>query len=158
MVLKYSELRTRNSDHRALGAIALSEPSSSGSHAAAGPVSSPIYFNDIEVKRVSDHKHLGLNLDPKLSFTKHISEKIGIARRGIGIKHLAPYLPLKSRDQIFKMHVRPHLDYCDMIYHIPAKIRETSDFDSFRTLNYVMKTLERTHTGCVSSLMRLEGN
>ena len=84
----------------------------------------PIYFNDIEVKRVSDHKHLGLNFDPKLSFIKHISEKIGIARKGIGIiKHLAPYLPLKSRDQIFKMHVRPHLDYCDIMYQIRAKIK-----------------------------------
>ena len=105
----------------------------------------PINFNNIEVKRVSDHKHLGLNLDPKLSFVRHISDKIGIARKGIGIiKHLASYLPLKSRDQIFKMHVRPHLDYCDMIYHIPAKTRETTDFDSCRTLNYLMKLLEST--------------
>ena len=92
-----------------------------------------------------DHKHLGLNLDPKLSFIKHITEKIGIARKGIGlIKHLSPYLPLKSRDQIFKMHVRPHLDYCDTIYHIPAKIKEMSNFDSCRTVNYMMKTLEST--------------
>ena len=67
-------------------------------------------------------------------------------KKGIGIiKHLAPYLPLKSRDQIFKMHVRPHLDYCDTIYHIPAKIKEMSDFDSCRTVNYMMKTLESTH-------------
>ena len=28
----------------------------------------PIYFNGIEVKRVNDHKHLGLTLDPRLSF------------------------------------------------------------------------------------------
>ena len=105
----------------------------------------PIYFNNIEVKRVSDHQHLGLILDSKLSFAKHISEKISTARKGIGIiKHLAPYLPLKSRDQIFKMHVRPHLDYCDMIYHIPVKTRETSDLDSSRTLNYQMKLLEST--------------
>ena len=113
------------------------------SHKRNNPDHPPIHFNNIEVKRVTDHKHLGLNLDPKLSFTKHITEKIGIARKGIGIiKHLAPYLPLKSRDQIFKMHVRPHLDYCDMIYQIPAKIKETSDFDSCRSINYVMKTLE----------------
>ena len=105
----------------------------------------PIYFNDIEVKRVSDHKHLGLTLDSKLSFTKHVNDKISTARKGIGIiRHLAPYLPLKSRDQIFKMHVRPHLDYCDIIYHIPVKTRETSYFDSTRTLNYQMNTLERT--------------
>ena len=66
---------------------------------------------------MNDHKHLGLILDSKLSFAKHISEKLSTARKGIGIiKHLAPYLPLKSREQIYKMHVRPHLDYCDIIY------------------------------------------
>ena len=37
-------------------------------------------------------------MDPKLSFAKHISEKT--ARKGIGmIKHLAPFLPLKSNFQ-----------------------------------------------------------
>ena len=106
------------------------------SHKTNNPDHPPINFDNIEVKRVTDHKHLGLHLDPKLSFTKHITEKIGIARKGIGIiKHLAPYLLLKSRDQISKMHVRPHLDYCDMIYHIPTQIRERSHFDSFHTFN-----------------------
>ena len=37
----------------------------------------PLHFNNIEVKRVTDHKHLGLTLDSKLSFVKHITEKIG---------------------------------------------------------------------------------
>ena len=104
-----------------------------------------IYFNNVEVKRVNHHKHLGLILDSKLSFAKHISEKISTARKGIGIiKHLSPYLPLKSRDQIFKMHIRPHLDYCDFIYHIPSKVRELDTFDSSHTLNYQMHALEST--------------
>ena len=90
------------------------------SHKKSKPYHPPLKFNNIEVKRVSEHKHLGLIFDPKLSFIKHITEKVGIARKGIGIiKHLAPYLPVKSRDQIFKMHIRPHLDY--MIYNIPIK-------------------------------------
>ena len=93
------------------------------------PSHPPIFFNNIEVKRITGHKHLGLTLDSKLSFAKHI---------------IAPYLPLKSRDQVFKMHVRPHLDYCDFIYHIPIKTRETIDFDSSRTSNYLMTSLERT--------------
>jgi len=115
------------------------------SHKKIGLYHPPLLFNNIEVKRVTEHKHLGLILDPKLSFLKHITEKVGIARKGIGIiKHLAPYLPLKSRDQIFKMHVRPHLDYCDVIYHIPAITKEASDSDSIRTLNYLMGTLEST--------------
>ena len=56
----------------------------------------PIYFNHIQVKMVQHHKHLGLTLDSKLFFKKHINEKLGIARKGIGvIKYLSPYLPLK---------------------------------------------------------------
>ena len=105
----------------------------------------PIYFNNIQVKRVTDHKHLGLIFDPKLSFTKHINEEISTARKGIGIiKHLAPYLPLKSRDEIFKTRVRSHLDYCDAIYHVPVKTRETVDFDYTLTLHYLMNLLEST--------------
>ena len=115
------------------------------SHKKFRPHHPPLKFNNIEVKRMTEHKHLGLIFDLELSFLKHINEKVGIARKGNGIiKHLAPYLPVKSRDQIFKMHVRPHLDYCDMIYHIPIKMKEMSDSDSQRNLNYLMGTLENT--------------
>ena len=38
------------------------------------------------------------------------------------------------------MHVRPHLDCCDKIYHIPVI---SNDFDSSLTLNYQMNALER---------------
>ena len=94
---------------------------------------------------MSDHTHLGFTLDSKLSFVKHLSEKLPIARKGIGIiKHLATYAPLKSRDQIYKMFVRPHLDNGDIIYHIPVKTRETRNFDTTCTLNYQMATLEST--------------
>ena len=83
----------------------------------------PLFFNNIEVKQVKEHKHLGLILDSKLSFRSHINEKLGIARKGVGvIKYLSSYVPLKTLDQIYKMYVRPHLDFCDIIYHIPEKI------------------------------------
>ena len=35
-----------------------------------------IYFNNVEVKRVPEHKHLGLIFDSKLSLVSHINEKI----------------------------------------------------------------------------------
>ena len=100
-----------------------------------------IYFNDIEVKTGNDHKHLGLILDSKLSFISHINEKISKAHKGLGIiKSLSRFLSVKTLDLIFKLYIRPHLDFCDIIFHIPSI---TNPFDSSINLNYLMNTLER---------------
>jgi len=100
-----------------------------------------IYFNGIEVKTVKVHNHLGFILDSKLTFGSHINEKISKARKGLGIiKILSRYLSTKDLDLVFKMYVRPHLDFCDVIYHKPCIVNA---FDSSTNLNYLMNTLER---------------
>ena len=66
-------------------------------------------------------KHLGLILDSRLSFDKHLNEKIIKAKKNVGIlKHLSNFFPLKTLDQMYKAFVHSHLDYCDIIYHIPS--------------------------------------
>ena len=73
-----------------------------------------IYFNESEVQTVNEHKHLGLILDSKLTFASHINAKLMKARKGLGIlKSLRCYLSVKTLDQIYKMYIRPHLDFCD---------------------------------------------
>ena len=100
----------------------------------------PLFFNNIMVKQVSQHNHLGLTLDSKLTFANHISEKISKAPKGIGvIKYLSSYVPVKTLDQIYKMYVRPHLDFCDVIYHIPEI---DSLFYSSSRLSYWMNRIE----------------
>ena len=65
-----------------------------------------------------EHKHLGRILDSKLNFQSHIREVIVKARRGIGmIRYLSKYVSREVLDVIYKLHVRPHLDYGDIIYH-----------------------------------------
>ena len=89
-----------------------------------------IYFNDIEVKTVNDHKHLGLILDSKLSFISHIHEKISKAHKELGIiKSLSCFLSVKILELIFKLYIRPHLE---VIFHIPSI---TNPFDSSINLN-----------------------
>ena len=84
------------------------------------PNDPPLFSNGIPVINVNEHKHLGLILDSKLSFDKHVNEKMIKAKKGIGIiKHLSWFLPLKALDQMYKALVSPHLDYCDIIHHIP---------------------------------------
>ena len=65
-----------------------------------------------------EHKHLGMILDSKLDFRSHTKEAIVRARRGIGmIRYLSKYVSRDVLDQIYKLYVRPHLDYGDIIYH-----------------------------------------
>ena len=79
------------------------------------------------MKKVIEHKHLGIVLDSKLSFYAHIKAAISKTRKGIGmLKFLSRYLPRHTLNELHKLHVRPHLDYGDVIYHTPAKLCEFS--------------------------------
>ena len=69
-----------------------------------------LIFNGSVVAKVSNQKHLGIILDWGLSFEK--------------LKCLSNFLPLKSLDQMYKAIVRSHLDYCDVIYHLPPLLRQ----------------------------------
>ena len=57
-------------------------------------------------------------LGSALNFHSHVKEKIVNARRGIGvIRYLSKYVSRDVLDQMYKLYVRPHLDYGDIIYH-----------------------------------------
>ena len=44
-----------------------------------------LVFNGTIVEKVNSHKHLGLILDSRLSFEKHINEKIIKAKKNVGV-------------------------------------------------------------------------
>ena len=91
---------------------------------------------------VKEQEHLGLKHDSKLSFQRHVNEKIINAKKGIEIiKYLSKFLPIKTLDQMYKVLVRSHLDYCDTIHHIPAL---NSQINLGVTLNSLMEKVERT--------------
>ena len=76
--------------------------------------------NNSAVQLCESHKHLGIVLDKHLNFHEHIAKKIKIFNKLIGtIKHLSFHLPRKSLLTIYKLFVRPHLDYGDIIYDNP---------------------------------------
>ena len=79
-----------------------------------------INFNTAPAAHTARQKHLGLYLDEKLNFHDHINGKILKANKGIGIiKRFSNTLPRKSLLTIYKSFIRPHLDYCDIIYDQP---------------------------------------
>ena len=86
------------------------------------PTNFDLIFHGVGVRKVNETKHIGLILQEKLSFQTHIDEKIIKARQGVGLmKRIYPYVPRFTLEHTYKMYVRPHLDYADIIYHIPYK-------------------------------------
>ena len=74
----------------------------------------PILFNNLPVKRVQFHRHLGLTLDSQLNFNEHISSTLSIVNKLTAVlRKLQIVLPRHSLLTIFKAFIRPHLDYCD---------------------------------------------
>ena len=79
-----------------------------------------VSYAGVDVKSIDYHKHLDFILDSKMHYTKHLDCIIAKANQGITvIKHLFNYLPREALFQIYKSFIRPHLDYCDVIYHKP---------------------------------------
>ena len=75
-----------------------------------------LIFNGKDVSRSESHKH-GLVFDPKLNFDIHLKGEFSIINNGIAFlrksRHSIPRKPLLP---IYKTFLRPHLDYCDLIY------------------------------------------
>ena len=77
-----------------------------------------LLFNGVPVAREDYTKHLGVHLDTRLNFSKHIREAILKASKGINLlKYLSKFVDRKVLDMCYKLYVRPHLDYGDIIYH-----------------------------------------
>ena len=100
----------------------------------------PIFFINIPVMKVHEHKHLGIILDSKLSFASHFQSILSKCKQGIGmLRFLSKYMPRYTLNEMYKLYVRPHLDYGDVIYHIP---QNTHDCSQTVTLTNSMEKLE----------------
>ena len=75
-------------------------------------------FNGIPIASKPFTNHLGVYLDSRLNFSKHIKEKVAVAMKGISLlKFVSKYVDRNVLSLSYKMYVRPHLDYGDVIYH-----------------------------------------
>ena len=72
------------------------------------------------MKNASFQKHLGLFLDEILTFRHHIDNTLCKVNKGIPVrKRLRHTLPRKSLLTIYKVFLRPLIDYGDIIYDQP---------------------------------------
>ena len=76
-----------------------------------------LYLNDQTITRVDSHKHLGLTLSSKLTWTEHIDEISNKARKLLN--YLSPLklkLDRKTLEQAYISFIRPILEYGDVVW------------------------------------------
>ena len=77
------------------------------------------FINKVPMELSVSKKHLGLHLDQKLDFSKHINEKISKAQKEVSVSKILYILPRNALVTIYKSLVRPHLDYDDIVHDQP---------------------------------------
>ena len=110
----------------------------------------PLTFNNIAVARQKSTKHLGIILDEKLNFREHILESIEKAKKGLSLmKFLSSFVNRKTLVLTYSMHVRPHLEYGDIIFHDCA----TYLMDMLESIQYQAGLIA---TGCWKNTSRVK--
>ena len=116
------------------------------------PITTDMYivsFNNSVVTSCESQKHLGLILDRKLVFDRHIGETFSKVNKGIGlITSLRKFVPRVSLVTIYKAFFRPHLDYGDIIYDNPGNASFT------RKLESIQYNAALAITGCIRGTSR----
>ena len=82
-------------------------------------------------------------MDSKLTFEGHIGEKIAKAKQGLGLmKQLKKWVSSEVLEQVYKLYVRPHLDYGDVIYDIATADKTTVFQDNDRDLTKKVESIQ----------------
>ena len=77
----------------------------------------PLNFNNTAVIQSTTHKYLGIILNTKLDFQKHLKNKLSKISNTIGLLgKLQKILTRAPLITIYKSFTRPHYDYGDIIY------------------------------------------
>ena len=102
-----------------------------------------VYFNNLAVASCKTHKHLGLLLDKRLVFDRHVEEMILKANKDIElITMLCRCLSKIYLLTIYKALISPYLDYGDVVHDYP----ENASF--MQKLETVQYNASLAMTGC----------
>ena len=102
---------------------------------------------------------MGLVLDNKLTFKKHVKDKLNKAYFGVGkIKRLRDIFPRDSLVTIYKSFIRPHLDYGGVIYDQPNNDLFSDKIEQLQYKTYlaIKGAIQGTSRECLYNELRLE--
>ena len=90
-----------------------------------------IKIRNTVIERKSETKFLGVLVDEKLKWAKHIKTVKSKMCRYVGIMYkIKHFLPLQARLQIFHSFVQSHISYCSLVWGFSSKSNIESIFTS----------------------------
>ena len=95
------------------------------------------------------HTHLGIALSTDLRFHQHVNVICKKVNQTLSpLYPIAQYIPRPILDQIYKIYIRPHFDYCDTVYDGHITIYDAIRLETLqnRAGRLVTGTLFRTPT------------
>ena len=75
-------------------------------------------INDTSIGNVNEYKYLGITIDKKLNFQKHIKQvKKNVTHKSYILNRISKFLTGSAALKIYKTHVLPLFDNGDLLYH-----------------------------------------
>ena len=90
----------------------------------------PLFILTMQLKLTRTQKHLGLQLDSKLSFNEHTNSKISKVTKDIGLLRKLQHILRRCLLIVYKYFVRCHLDFGDIIYDPPSNASFSNKIES----------------------------
>ena len=88
-----------------------------GNHTPVGSYTMMEDKKPIEIEKVEYEKDLSIIVDNRLNFREHITSKVNIANRNLGIMFKTfTYIDQEMFLNLYKSMVRPHLEYGSQIW------------------------------------------
>ena len=77
----------------------------------------PLFFGDTQIKEVSSHKHLGINLSNDLSWNSHLTSVANSANRCVDVLNALKFkLDRKTLEKLYLSFIRSKLEYGNIIW------------------------------------------
>ena len=88
------------------------------------PTYPSVVLNGVTIKKVTEHKHLGIYLTSKLDWTKQIHEVCLKANRKLAVLRSIHYIQQKTLDLLYKVLIRSVIDNALPVYYHSLNISQ----------------------------------
>ena len=114
----------------------------------------PLYFNNVPIKNVTTHKHLGLTFSNDESWTTHINQIITKASSRLNIiRKLKFKVDRKSLEHMYFSYVCPILECADVIWdNCPNYMKEKLEHINYEAARIIIGATKLTSILCFTRM------